>query len=107
MPEGRDVPPRPLSAVRAVGGVAAAIQAERRAQARRLLAAPEGRRSIQQIGEAAGFHDASVFSRAFLRRHGAAPRDVRAAALGGRPIAVAAPPAAARGCLDMVARLEA
>lgn len=89
------------------GGVAAAIQAERLAQARRLLEAPEERRSIQQIGEAVGFYDASVFSRAFRRRYGAAPRDVREAALCGRPIAVAAPLAAARGFLDMVARMEA
>lgn len=90
-----------------LGGVAAAIQAERLAQARRLLEAPGERRSIQQIGEAVGFYDPSVFSRAFRRRYGAAPRDVREAALCGRPIAVAPPPAAARGFLDMVARMEA
>lgn len=89
------------------GGVAAAIQAERLAEARRLLEDGRERRSIHRIAEAVGFYDPSVFSRAFRRRFGESPRALREAALAGRPVPAAAAPAAPRGFLDLVARMGA
>lgn len=89
-----------------LGGVAATIQMERLAEARRRLEDPGEGCSIQQIAEAVGFCDASVFSRAFRRRYGAAPGEVRKAAQLGLPPVAAMPRTAARGFLDMVARLE-
>jgi AraC-like DNA-binding protein len=88
-----------------LGGVAAAIQAERLAEARRLLEDPREHRGIRAIAEAVGFFDASVFSRAFRRAHGASPGEVREAALAGRPLVLRAPGPAPRGFLDMLARV--
>lgn len=90
-----------------LGGVAAVIQAERLAQARRLLEDPREHRSIQQIALAVGFFDASVFSRAFRRAHHASPRQVREASLAGKPLAGMALGLAPRRLSDVLARMEA
>lgn len=89
-----------------LGGVAAVIQSERLAQARRLLEAPDERRSIQQIAEAVGFFDPSAFSRAFRRRYDTSPRDVRQAAQSSGLITVSVRTEASRGFLDLVAKME-
>ncbi|WP_341482875.1 helix-turn-helix domain-containing protein [Roseomonas fluvialis] len=88
-------------------GVYATIQAERLAQARRLLEDTRERRSVREIAESVGFFEPSVFSRAFRRRYDATPSDVREAARAGLPRATGSiARASARGFLDLVSRLE-
>ncbi len=54
---------------------------ERLARAHRMLCNPlQATNSISAIAYAAGFSDLSYFNRAFRRRYGATPSDVRAAA---------------------------
>lgn len=54
---------------------------ERLARAHQMLADPRQRaHSISAIAYASGFSDLSYFKRAFRRRYGATPSDVRAAA---------------------------
>jgi AraC-like DNA-binding protein len=88
-----------------LGGVAAVIQMERLSEARRRLEDSSERRSIQQIAESVGFCDASVFSRAFRRRYGVVPGELREVARAGLPSVAAVPRTAASGFLDMVVRL--
>jgi AraC-like DNA-binding protein len=90
-----------------LGGVAAVIQAERLAQARRLLEDPREHRPIQQIAQAVGFFDASVFSRAFRRAHHASPGQLRGASLAGKPLPRGAAGPTPRRLLDVLARMEA
>jgi AraC-like DNA-binding protein len=57
------------------------VLGERLARAHRLLSDPRlGDRTIAALALEAGFGDLSYFNRAFRRRYGAAPSDVRAAA---------------------------
>ncbi|WP_245475877.1 AraC family transcriptional regulator [Mesorhizobium sp. M7A.F.Ca.US.006.01.1.1] len=57
---------------------------QRLLRAHRMLSNPRhAGRSITAIAFEAGFNDLSYFNRAFRRRYGATPSDVRAAALGG------------------------
>lgn len=88
-----------------LSGVAAVMQMERLAAARRQLEDPSERRSIWQIAQSVGFHDPSVFSRAFRRRYGAAPGEVRELAHIGLPPITAAPGSGSQGFLDLVSRL--
>jgi AraC-like DNA-binding protein len=88
-----------------MGGVAAAIHAERLAQVRRGLENPDETRSIKDLAEAAGFFDASGFTRSFRRRYAATPREWRDAARAGLPNA--APHAASSGFVDLLAVMEA
>ena len=74
--------------------------------AARRHAEPMRRRQIQRIAESVGFHDASVFSRAFRCRYGVAPREVREAAELGLPSAALAPHTATSGFPSMLSRLD-
>ncbi|RUX65433.1 AraC family transcriptional regulator, partial [Mesorhizobium sp. M7A.F.Ca.US.014.04.1.1] len=57
---------------------------QRLLRAHRMLSNPRhAGRSITAIAFEAGFNDLSYFNRAFRRRYGATPSDVRAAALKG------------------------
>lgn len=68
------------------GGVARYIQKLRLEASHAALGDERDGRSIAQVAEACGFHDPSAFSRAFRREFGAAPSEVRAAALAGQPM---------------------
>jgi AraC-like DNA-binding protein len=60
------------------------VLGERLARAHRMIADPRfAERSIATLALEAGFGDLSYFNRAFRRRYGAAPSDVRAAANSG------------------------
>jgi AraC-like DNA-binding protein len=59
------------------------VLSERLARAHRLLSDPRfADRTIAALALEAGFGDLSYFNRAFRRRYGAAPSDVRTAAKG-------------------------
>ncbi len=85
-----------------LGGVAAVIQMERLSEARRRLEDPSERRSIQRIAESVGFCDASVFTRAFRRRYGVAPGELREVARAGLSSVAAVPCIATAGFFDMI-----
>lgn len=65
------------------GGVMRFVQRMRLRAAQAALSDPTDHRSVAAIGEAHGFHDPSSFSRAFRREFGAAPMELRTAALSG------------------------
>lgn len=69
------------------GGVRHAIQRERLFAAHAALSDPDSRAPILEIAEKSGFGDASSFSRAFRKEFGCSPRDAKAAAAIGIPIA--------------------
>ncbi len=66
-----------------LGGVAAYILAARLRETHRALLAPDETRSIAEIALGVGFFDPGAFSRAFRRRYGCSPRELRADALAG------------------------
>jgi len=67
------------------GGVAQYIQSERLTEAYAILADPASIRTISALAEDLCFADASSFSRAFKRKFGGSPSEVRSAACAGVP----------------------
>ena len=72
-----------------VGGIAHYIQHERLFEARTVLSKPESTQSISAIAEDLCFPDASSFTRAFKRKFGCSPSDVRHTAIGELPLSLA------------------
>jgi AraC-like DNA-binding protein len=89
-----------------LGGVAAAIDAERLAYARRRIEDLAERRTIAQIAEEVGYFDPSAFSRAFRRRYGTTATEVRETARAGQPPVATISKVSGRSFLDLVARAE-
>ena len=67
------------------GGVAQYIQSQRLMEAHAVLIDPANTKSISELAEDFCFPDASSFSRAFKRKFGGSPGEVRSAALAGLP----------------------
>jgi len=71
-----------------IGGVGRYIQRERLFEAHAVLTDPTNTQSISAVAEDLCFADASSFSRAFKRKFGHSPGEVRSAALAGLPPSV-------------------